>query len=70
LAGLLIILELSKQVLKQLDNAREIVDKVLVKVAKIKKNLDILIRLRLWPFNYSLNMGRIHSNALFINNKV
>ena len=69
LARLLIIFELLKQVLQQLNNTREIVDKASEKVAKPKKNLNILIRL--WPgtFRYNLNTGRIHLNALFINDK-
>jgi hypothetical protein len=70
LAGLLIILELSKQVLKQLSNAREVIDKMLVKVAKFKKDLNISIRLRPELFGYSLNISQSYSNTLFVNNKV
>ena len=70
LAGLLIIFKSLKQVLQRLSNVREIVDKVSIKVAKSKENLDILIRLQLGPFKYNLNTGQIHLNALFINDKV
>jgi len=70
LAGLLIILKPLKQVLQQLNNVKEIIDKVLIKIVKVKKNLDILISFWAWPFRHNLNIGWIHLNALFINNKV
>ena len=69
LAGLLIILKPSKEVLQWLSNVREIIDKALVEVAKFKENLNILIRSRLGPFRYNFNINQIHSNVLFINNK-
>ena len=58
-----------KQAMKRSSNAREVVNESTIEVAKAKKDLNILIRLGVWSFRYSLNMFRIHANTILVDDK-